>query len=400
MKTIIYFLFIFFLSSCVNRNEINQDTAKFVINIDSVKKKQAIKLSTFFDSVETIILETSGNALLSRINRLFVSGDSVFILNKGVSSSLFVFNRSGKYMGRIGNAGQGPGEYSSISDFSINDKEGIIYILDSNLQKINMYNMHNGSFIKEVLIPQKNNIRSFHLQYFDKSFYMDALCPPQNGDGENLLRKIRFDENTQDSTFLNTTKYNMGWNKIHFVNNVFYPQSNTDPKYIQSFMNTVMAITPKGVIPYLKFVSKDWLTKEELDALSGNPSERYNGLSEYDRIYNINSYCESNKYIYYEYNQGIKYNHLFYNKETSLISYAEFLVNDLLYNKDSYCGTKMNFCFADSMGVYAYIHPIAMNGFIDEIKNGYLSPHIDKLSQLKELGSEPNPILFYFKYSN
>jgi len=122
MKTVIFFFTVcIFATSCVMTNQKSEENDLDIssanksdntqsINIDSLKKEDNINLSSEFKKVKTIILETNKNSLIGSVNSIQVYGDKIFILDRDKSNGIFVFNKTGKFIQRIGNAGQGPGE--------------------------------------------------------------------------------------------------------------------------------------------------------------------------------------------------------------------------------------------------------------------------------------------------
>lgn len=70
-------------------------------------------------------------------------------------------------MNKIGNVGKGPGEYSSPQYFTINEKNKVLYILDSRSDIINQYNLHTGEYISSTRLDNAGKVRSFYIQCID-----------------------------------------------------------------------------------------------------------------------------------------------------------------------------------------------------------------------------------------
>lgn len=86
-----------------------------------------LQLEDEIESIECIPLETSDSALISNILDLRMSDNYIFIYN-GKTSEIFQFNREGKFIRKIGREGNGPGEYSLITELGIDESYKRLYI--------------------------------------------------------------------------------------------------------------------------------------------------------------------------------------------------------------------------------------------------------------------------------
>jgi hypothetical protein len=310
-----------------------------------------------------------------------------------MAKGVFVFDGEGNFLFQIGKLGQGPGEYTSISDFSIDTQQRLIYILDHHAVEAHVYMLDKGEYVKSIRLDG-NNSRSFHLEVCDSSIYMDAYYPSGTSNKEKYMLCRTNMNNEQKVFWLNCLDYNLGWDQIHFVSPIFYNQlDGNGVKFVQPFMHTVMNITHNGVQPYLRLQSKNWITQTDLNETEGDASVRYINLSQKNRINNINSVFEFGNYLFLKYDEGGRMNYLFYDKSTANLSHSSTFVNDLLYEDTNTSGVNLNFCFADSTGLYGYIHPFSMERLLQARDAGNISDRID--NQLHHLTSESNPVLFY-----
>ena len=133
------------LSSCGKSNS-NSSDGVVTIEIGSPDKKE-VKLSSLVDSVSYIPLETKNDLLIGQLAKLVVSDDYIYILDE--FSSVFCFNRQGKFIRKIGNKGVGPGEYTDIDDIDVYHQH--VYLFDGGLHKLFIYNA-DGSLKQEVKI--------------------------------------------------------------------------------------------------------------------------------------------------------------------------------------------------------------------------------------------------------
>ena len=369
-----------------------------VINIDTLEKQGKIKLSSYFSDIEVIPLETNQDVLLNMISKLVVYNDTIYVLEKKGAKGLFMFNREGHYLENIGHIGQGPGEYSKPEDFTIDMETHQLYLLDSDRQQIHKYNLLTGDYVESINLKLQKS-RTFHIQYWNNCIYSDIYFQKKFVDNDFMLCKLNKDTGIQEDCWLSAKEYNLDWNELFFTGEgIFYSQKLHTPKFTQLFMNTVMEITDEGVTPFLVLNSKNWLRKEELASLKGQPAERYRQLLRSGRIYDISDLFELDNLIYFKYKEGMDDYYVFYNTDNQKIACSWYMENDLLYKDKLQEGVELNFAFSDNEGIYAFIHPFAMNSFLNNIKDGIITENCISYDKLQTLGEEPNPVVFYLRY--
>ena len=91
------------------------------------KSSTVLQLEDEIESVECIPLETSDSVLISNILDLRMTDNYIFVYN-GKTSEIFQFNRDGKFIRKIGREGNGPGEYSLITELGIDESNKRLYI--------------------------------------------------------------------------------------------------------------------------------------------------------------------------------------------------------------------------------------------------------------------------------
>lgn len=93
-----------------------------------------------------IPLETSETVLLADIRKIVTSDDLLFILD--TENKLKSFDMEGNFIREIGQEGQGPGEYSMLTDFTIDIERKEVYI--NGIMKIVVYDYEGN--LKEMLV--------------------------------------------------------------------------------------------------------------------------------------------------------------------------------------------------------------------------------------------------------
>lgn len=128
-------------------------------------------LSEFVDGMEYVKLEKKDDCLLANIERLKVSADRMFAMDK---EQIFVFDRKGKLVTKVSCRGRGKGEYLSITDFAA--KDSYLYILSRGQKKILVYN-EKGKCVDEILLDNWYN----HLEFFNDNV---VLLTSENSNDE------------------------------------------------------------------------------------------------------------------------------------------------------------------------------------------------------------------------
>lgn len=106
----------------------------------AVKEPVRIPFSTFFDTLEVIKPDNSNeDALVSEAQMITVT-DNYLDLNVA-HYPCKLFTRQGKFIGRVGNIGQGPSKYDLICASQIDEAHNRIYLLPWITQQILSYDL-------------------------------------------------------------------------------------------------------------------------------------------------------------------------------------------------------------------------------------------------------------------
>ena len=145
MKNLIIILLGMFIISCGSSRNAHADIIQMPKNVDKI-----MVMNDLFDNFEFIPLETSEQSLFGHIDRIAIHNDKFYILDKAITRRINVFHSNGKFSHTIGKIGEGPGEYTKIEDFTLDEKNDQIIVL-SYPSIIYRYDL-NGSFIERKKI--------------------------------------------------------------------------------------------------------------------------------------------------------------------------------------------------------------------------------------------------------
>lgn len=141
----------------------------------SISNVKTVPLSLIGQKIEYIPLETNPSSLLTNIRDIALTDSFAFIsdINK-----LLQFDRSGRFIRQIGTKGRGPGEYTGVWDYCIDESKNLIYIPSTQGgHKLLVFDF-NGKFKKSINLPFK----PLSLIQIDTSrlmFYMGNMTHPK-----------------------------------------------------------------------------------------------------------------------------------------------------------------------------------------------------------------------------
>ena len=127
----IFLLLMPLLLGCSSNNRTGEMGRTPVINLsDKVAEVSSLPLSEATAKVDVIPLQSTEKSILGRILKVQVTNDYIWV-NHIIDSHghLYRFSRSGKYLNKIGKLGQGPEEFTRMSDFIIDEEHQEVYII-------------------------------------------------------------------------------------------------------------------------------------------------------------------------------------------------------------------------------------------------------------------------------
>lgn len=254
---IVFFTFCILFGGCKNRTndndfvnseyevekiEVNIDKSIILENLDSIEVKDIIKL------------EVDKKMPLGTIDKVIVTNDRVFVLDRTYSKFLFVYNRKGELLWKIGYKGRGPGEYlNGPKDFVVDESNKSITVFESEIKALFTYNWE-GELTNTKLLE-----KTWPYSFFktDSTFYFAYKTVDKDS---HLLRIQDANENT-------LFKYKRLDRKRDLVadNSFFSTPKNT--YFVEDYNNEVVVLKENGIKKILDFdfgknsIQKDFLTK-------------------------------------------------------------------------------------------------------------------------------------------
>ena len=169
-KFITYFLVAMALSSCSNQEKNIPTDEEELLSFDVStldNKEYEIKLSDLMESVEIVQLDNSTEEAYTGIFKLGIS-DNYLVTSTPQNIPVKLFNRKdGRFIRNIGAKGQGPGEYRTIWNIMIDEKQERIHLGGPSYDKIFTYDL-DGKYHAEETINLPRGVRNKYVMYLEK----------------------------------------------------------------------------------------------------------------------------------------------------------------------------------------------------------------------------------------
>ena len=362
-----------------------------VINIDDARQQETMTFSSIFEAPQVVVLETNDSCVIRSIYSMEVYKDNLYILDD-VAQALYVFDKKGNFLHRIGHRGRGHDEYVELSDFSIDRDNGIVYLWDEAKDKALKYNIATGKFMPGIK-TERNGLRCFCMQYHGGNIYVNRASMDAEP-GNYMLKEINAETGEQTDSLLTADEYNKGWNSQLRLQHSFFYSRNTDaPKFIGMFSDKIAAITDNVVETAYIVKSKDLATPDEVkkmldDYIKNSGKYDFSVLNDKKRISRFSWFVEFDSLVSFQYSVGDDIGYLLYDRKTKETTVYRQMVNDYIYGKNN---IPTNLCYADEKGVWALLRQDNIPYFIKNIvSTGKLDKNIDQYDKLKQLTNDSN----------
>ena len=136
----------------INKVEDHIKTIKIPKEISSGKEIFDMDFSRVVKDFDIVALETTPEALVGSIDELFFDDEKIFVVDRRVAKSIFIFKQNGEFISKIDRVGRGPTEYFEIWDATIDKRQKHIIIQDLEGRKFQYYD-YNGDYLFKKKMP-------------------------------------------------------------------------------------------------------------------------------------------------------------------------------------------------------------------------------------------------------
>lgn len=231
MKKITILVFcILFIVACDSKEK----NAKII----SIRMEDQAELSDFFKGYKSVILETTDNNLIGKIDKLQLDNKYIYILDKK-QCEIFIFDKTGKYQRKLSKLGRAADEYLSIEDFIIYDSN--VYCLSRPNKKIFCYS-HQGELREVYFLDDwynnftivNDSLMYLYTEYSSNKGYNFILF---NYRTNRVMERLDKYEKNQG--------YDFPLSPFHWCDNKLFITEQFDP--------TIYQLTRQGKIPFCTF---------------------------------------------------------------------------------------------------------------------------------------------------
>jgi len=398
MKQLLTTLICLMLIAACGENKSNKtpSTDNYLHVIDLSKTEFAdIKLSELFTNVTPIVLETTDESLMGSITKVVITPEYIIVLDHMIAKALFLFTKDGTFLRKFGRIGNGPGEYANVPDFCYDETTGTIYMLDSRLSRVNLYNIHTGEFLKSIKL--KNSGLSRCIYYQAGELYTDLSYFTTESEKYLLNRRNQSTGEIEEAWF-DVEKYA---NNADYTNrNPFRFGNGNSFKFHTFFMNGIMQVEKGKITPFLAFTPEYTLEKKNVQSLdlSNGGRDINEKLPKTNKVFDISNYFEHKDMIFFDFCLGSEMRALIYNQKTKDFK-AGNLFNDLMYKENS-PNTLHQFVTYGDNGMYAKLG-YEMNVLKIFLEKDFISESFKNTAiDLLNLEKDANPVLLYYEFKD
>lgn len=385
MKNIYKFwlVFIFLATSCTNKNKsvLEGDAQMIPINLSNSK----ILNKSFSNSIGNfsyLELKTKNEDYIAEINKVEHFENNYYVLDSK-KSNLFVFDNSGNMIRKIGQRGNGPGEYKDIISFAINREKKSISILSRNTIKILEYDLK-GKFLQDFsyssFFPKKMNLinNEYYALYTDNSndSFNDLVYVDLSG--KIVKEDFSYPKDIFEMSFDFT-------GDISKIGNRFL--------YSRSTGSEIYEIDNKLNVEYIyKFNlgSKSWKDSDKFEL------ERFNAeLSKLEMSFLGNNFFINKNVLFFDYTDGNKLKKGFYNIESNnLYTSDSFIKDGLLRIFNNYVGIDKS---GRNIIAYTPEYYVEISNYFEGLNEELSKLDNELFNTFKNADENSNQYLLFFK---
>lgn len=112
----------------------------------------AVHLSELFNAYGVVVLDDAdGQALLGDITNVMEIDDRLVVFDNEIAQAIFVFDSEGNFIFKT-DQGEGPTQTLSIEDFTIDENNMQLIVLDNGAMSIKFFDLADGKFVKSIKI--------------------------------------------------------------------------------------------------------------------------------------------------------------------------------------------------------------------------------------------------------
>jgi hypothetical protein len=327
---LIVILFFLIIAACDKKNtSLKMVQARDTISVAPSKTTETLPYSRIFEKIEYIPIQTDEEFLIGSIDKLLVTDNYLFILDRKITRSVFAVDRKGNKVFHLNKTGQGPGEYILINDI-VYDEEKNELLVGCKIRKCLLHYDMSGNFLYEEKIPYdivkiqllKDKLASYSEYYGNDELTRNGLCPNillMDNENKSVISEANFFNPPVNQGIVWTSSCNFS---------VFNDTLSIKPDHC----NTVYHITEDEIYPAYDIDfgqygidERYWNKIKERGATLESVREFGNNQKLCESFW----FSESSKYLFFAYRQRNIVSRVLYLKESKRLIHPEGYVNDM-----------------------------------------------------------------------
>lgn len=388
MKKYLYILIIFAFICCKKKIITTNSNKKEIelIKIDDYEKTGKSLVDFVSDFSFLTLKNIPFTDFISNVNKVIFNDNLIYILDSG-KSNLLVFDIEGNYIKKIGNRGNGPGEYNSINDFVINKDRKEITILDSEKISLLKYSI-DGKYLDIIkfsnFFPKKleliNNSNYILYTSYSNSEFFDLVYTDLNGKITGY--GFKYPENIDAISFAFT-------GGIEKINNSVLYSASTSSHIFEIDKNFISTMKYK-----IEFDTDTWPESKKFELHKFDREVRRMNLT-----FLQNNFYENNNILHFNFTEKRFIKKGYYDLKSKKIYITDSFNNDgipLFFN---------NICGLKDEKIIGSFNPQYFNGISERYPD--FKTNLNKLDsslfneldkKLDTVNTESNPILIIYKF--
>jgi hypothetical protein len=171
---------LFLISGCKQKPQMNDIRIPIIDIVEGIEDEgTTMLLSEVAKDITFIPLETTDECLIGSIYTIHLSLDYLIIVDSN-PYQILLFNKTGKFIRKIGSIGQGPCEYLCPElSVLVNDE---LFVWDRSLNKTFCFDLHTGKCLR----TKKHDMEPCSMDYFNDSILVYYYSFPTSGDPQKF----------------------------------------------------------------------------------------------------------------------------------------------------------------------------------------------------------------------
>lgn len=293
------------------------------------------KLGNFLEA--TSYIQLAAEPLLTSIQEVQIKNEKIYVHDR--LSRIICYDMQGNVIYIIDAKGAGPGEYTNVNAFVVNEQNGELVIFDNFRQSLLYYNADNGAYIKMQKLgkPDPTAMASLRgVYYYDNRYHNNyandttlyySLLISKDG---TCMEQRYFPHNEAESSY-------------HFTPGQPFSYNDSVLYYCKAFDSVVYELSPKGLKALYEIELPNPLPFSKIE----DKADEWNLMkSEYS--IGLEKICRCNDLLYFQFSKD---------------GFLQLGLYDLAQKKQIYCGKRLTDKVGKSVPVFRLIDGVYKGKF-------------------------------------